>query len=197
MPQSEVYKFYIAEQKAIYQQESPLLVNYKFSHDRIQQAAYSLIIDEEKQATHLQIGRLLLSNTSEVKQTDKLFDIANQLNMGISLITDEAEKTQVAQINLYTAQKAKTATAYSAAFSYAEKGMSLLDDNSWERQYDITLGLHNIAADTAFLTGKFEEVTQLMQVVKLNSQTVLSKWVKLNIKPHPASGFPLLSKERD
>ncbi|MBN3894880.1 MAG: AAA family ATPase, partial [Nostoc sp. NOS(2021)] len=173
LPQSEIYKFYIAEEEAIYQQEMSPVVNYKFSHDRIQQAAYSLILDEDKQATHLQIGRLLLSNTSDGEQTDKLFDIANQLNMGISLITDNVEKCKVAQINLNAAQKARRATAYSAAFSYAEKGMSLLDDNSWQGQYNITLGLHNIAADTAFLTGRFAEITQLMQVVKLNSQTVV------------------------
>ncbi|BAZ16238.1 two-component hybrid sensor and regulator [Calothrix sp. NIES-4071] len=179
LPQSEVYKFYIgAEEEAIHQQEICQVVNYtvnyKFSHDRIQQAAYSLIIDSEKQATHLQIGRLLLSHYSDGK-TDKLFDIANQFNMAIPLVNDEAEKYQVAQINLNAAQKARTATAYSAAFSYAQKGMSLLDENSWQRQYDITLGLHNIAADTAFLTGKFAEVTQLMQIVKLNSRTVLDK----------------------
>ncbi len=174
LPQSEVYKFYIARKEVIYQQESLLVVNYKFSHDRIQQAAYSLIIDEDKQATHLQIGRLLLSNTSD-RKTDKLFDIANQFNMGIYLITNEVEKNQVAQINLDAAQKARTATAYSAAFSYAKKGMSLLDDNSWQRQYDLTLGLHNIAADTAFLTGRFAEITQVMHIVKINSQTVLDK----------------------
>ncbi|QFS47016.1 ATP-binding sensor histidine kinase [Nostoc sphaeroides] len=173
LPESEIYKFYIADKEAIYQQEMSHVVNYKFSHDRIQQAAYSLIIDENKQATHLQIGRLLLSNTSDGEQTDKLFDIANQLNMGISLIADDVEKIKVAQINLSAAEKARRATAYSAAFSYAEKGMSLLDDNSWQRQYNITLGLHNIAADTAFLMGRFAEVTQLMQVVKLNSQTVV------------------------
>jgi signal transduction histidine kinase len=173
LPESEIYKFYIGEEEAIYQQEISQVVNYKFSHDRIQQAAYSLIIDEEKQATHLQIGRLLLSNTSDGEETDKLFDIANQLNMGISLITDDVEKIQVAQINLNAAQKARRATAYSAAFSYAEKGMSLLDDNSWEGQYNITLSLHNIAADTAFLTGRFAEVTQVMHLVKLNSQTVV------------------------
>ncbi|WP_375496134.1 AAA family ATPase [uncultured Nostoc sp.] len=173
LPQSEIYKFYIADEEAIYQQEMSHVVNYKFSHDRIQQAAYSLILDKDKQATHLQIGRLLLSKTSDGEQTDKLFDIANQLNMGISLIADDVEKSKVAQINLNAAQKARRATAYSAAFSYAEKGMSLLDDNSWQRQYNITLSLHNIAADTAFLTGRFAEVTQLMQVVKLNSQTVV------------------------
>ncbi|MEH2378847.1 MAG: ATP-binding sensor histidine kinase [Nostoc sp.] len=173
LPESEIYKFYIPDKEVIYQQEMSHVVNYKFSHDRIQQAAYSLILDQDKQATHLQIGRLLLSNTSDDKQTDKLFDIANQLNMGISLIADDIEKSKVAQINLNAAQKARRATAYSAAFSYAEKGMSLLDDNSWQRQYNITLGLHDIAADTAFLTGRFAEITQLMQVVKLNSQTVV------------------------
>ena len=91
------------------------LVEYKFAHDRIQQAAYSLIGETKKQATHLQIGRLLLANTNADELTENIFELVDQFNEGIALISDEQELVKLAELNLIAAQKAKAATAYGSA----------------------------------------------------------------------------------
>lgn len=60
IPITEVYKFFQDSESVEVAQASELSVPYKFLHDRVQQAAYSLIPESQKQSTHLKIGQLLL-----------------------------------------------------------------------------------------------------------------------------------------
>jgi len=93
----------------------PLNANYKFAHDRLQQAAYSLIPEEVKKETHLEIGRILLKQIPEDKREERIFDIVNHLNIGAELLSTSEELTQLAALNLAAGQKAKAAAAYSDA----------------------------------------------------------------------------------
>lgn len=70
-------------------------IEYRFLHDRIQQAAYSLIPVTEKKATHLKIGQLLLQNSTEKEQEEILFVLVNQLNLGFDLLTSEEERQEL------------------------------------------------------------------------------------------------------
>ncbi|MHC5763559.1 ATP-binding protein, partial [Nostoc sp.] len=89
LPQTEVYKFYVGRETQDIV-ESSLTVNYKFLHDRVQQAAYALIPESKKQSIHLQIGQLLLSKIPIKKQEERIFEIVNQLNIGVKLITRQS-----------------------------------------------------------------------------------------------------------
>ena len=71
---------------------------FRFLHDRVQQAAYSLITDDLKKGAHLTIGRRLLKNNSEVETEENLFDIVNHLNTGIGLITSQEERNGLARL---------------------------------------------------------------------------------------------------
>jgi serine/threonine protein kinase len=64
---------------------------YKFLHDRIQQAAYSLIPDEHHATMHLHIGRVLLARMSADQRAEHVFDVANQFNRGAALLIDRDE----------------------------------------------------------------------------------------------------------
>ena len=61
---------------------------YKFLHDRIQQAAYSLIPEEQRAEVHLRIGRVLLASMTADQLADHLFDVANQFNRGGTRLID-------------------------------------------------------------------------------------------------------------
>jgi len=128
-------------------------VKYKFAHDRIQEAAYTLNSASNREKNHWQIGQFLLKNT--FKTESKIFEIVNQLNLGIKLAKSPREKYAIASLNLQAAIKAKSAAAYSTAFNYAKLGLDILPENSWEKEYKISLYLYNIAAESAYLCGNF------------------------------------------
>jgi PAS domain S-box-containing protein len=136
--------------------------NYKFLHDRIQQAAYSLFPEKRRAAVHLRIGRRLLANLTAEEITEQLFEVANQFNRGGTLIVDWDEKSQVATINLRAGRKAKASAAYASARAYFAAGMMLLDEWDWGSQYDLTFNLWLERAQCEFLSGNFEEAEQLI-----------------------------------
>jgi PAS domain S-box-containing protein len=147
---------------------------YRFLHDRVQQAAYSLI-PEQQQQTHLQIGRLLLANTRSQPQLENLFESVSHLNKAIALVEEPAERALLAQLNLQAAGKARAANAYGAAFSYARIGTEILGESGWTQQYPLTLALYETLADAAFLSGDFESVPGLVQIVLDSAQTPLDR----------------------
>jgi predicted ATPase/signal transduction histidine kinase len=152
-----------------------ITAHFKFQHDRIQQAAYSLIEPAKKPAIHLTIGRLLLANTKPSDLDEKLFEVVNQLNEGMALIDDETERLQLAELNLRSGQKAKAATAYQPASNYLKTGMSLLHHEAWQPHYDLNLVLHNEAAEAAYLSGDFEQTHRLIEIILQNAKTKLDK----------------------
>ncbi len=157
IPKNEVYKFYLG-QETLELQSDPEPGEYKFLHDRIQQAAYSLIPELERAIAHYQIGKLLLEQMSPTALEEQIFEVVNQLNYGIELITNQTERDQLAQLNLFAVEKASTATAYQAALGYIEKGLILLGNEAWDRQYETTLKLQQIATELTFLCGEFDQM---------------------------------------
>jgi len=157
---------------------------YQFLHDRVQQAAYSLIPTAQKQETHLKIGQLLLQHTSPEEQKENIFSLVNQLNYGTDLLTREAEKYQLAELNLLAGQKSKASAAYDSALRYLGVGLSLLSPTSWQQQYQLTLSLHQEAAEVAFLNGDFQQMYQLTELVLQHTKVPLDavKVYELRIK---------------
>ncbi|MFW9261276.1 PAS domain S-box protein [Nostoc sp. CALU 546] len=155
--------------------EDLLVQEYKFSHDRVQQAAYALINESHKQAVHLQIGRNLLEQTSPERLSNRLFEVVDHLNQGIKLVTAQLERNEIAKLNLMAGQKAKGATAYEAALQYFNIGLKLLDTDSWVSEYDLTLALYSEAAAAAYLHGRFDEMEQLVEVVLNRAKTAIDK----------------------
>jgi PAS domain S-box-containing protein len=135
---------------------------YKFLHDRIQQAAYSLIRKEHRAEVHLRIGRALLANMTADGLAEHLFDVANQLNRGTALLIDRDEKVQVATIDLRAGRKAKASAAYASACAYFAAGMALLDERDWSSQYELTFSLWLERAECELLSGNFEKSEQLI-----------------------------------
>jgi predicted ATPase/signal transduction histidine kinase/CheY-like chemotaxis protein/tRNA A-37 threonylcarbamoyl transferase component Bud32 len=169
VPLSEKYKLVEA---GVEQEEK---IEFKFLHDRVQQAAYALIEETEKKLKHLQIGRLLLENKEGKKLEKNIFDLVNQLNEGRSLIEDENELLELVKLNLQAGKKAKSATAYDSAALYLKIGREILPADSWNKKYELSLNLYVKSTEAAFLRGNFEEMTELTETVFSRSKTLLDK----------------------
>ena len=135
---------------------------YKFLHDRIQQAAYSLILDEHRADIHLRIGRALLASMSADALAEHLFDVANQLNRGAGRLIDRDERLQAVTIDLRAGRKAKASSAYASACVYFAAGVALLSERDWDSHYELTFKLWLERAECEFLTGNFEKAEQLI-----------------------------------
>jgi len=162
-------------------------VEYNFAHDRIQQAAYSLIPEKRKQALHWQIGKLLLANVPPEAREQNIFDLVNQLNQGCALAESQRERDDLARLNLTAGRKAKASAAFQAAFNYLQISMELLEssveaEDTWQRQYELAIDLYLEAAEAAWLSGRIEELDPLTDTVIKRAKTAAIKINAYHIK---------------
>jgi predicted ATPase/serine phosphatase RsbU (regulator of sigma subunit) len=133
----------------------------KFVHDRIREAAYSLISEKEQKEIHYKIGKVLLELPEEQAAEDRVFSIANQLNLAKDLLNSE-ETDKLLEINYEAGKKAKNSNAYISALDYYNKGVELLNNDCWENKYSIAFSLNKDLAESMYLTGKYEESKKLL-----------------------------------
>ncbi len=165
-------------------------VMYKFAHDRIQQAAYSLIREAERQGVHRRVGQLLLQNTPPDRMEQNIFDIITQFNECLDLIDSQGERDKLAGLNLLATRKAKESAAYEPALRYAMIGRRLIGDEGFERDYALALKLHNEACEAALLNKDFALMEKLTEAVLAHARTVLDKVTayEVKIKAYSAQG---------
>jgi PAS domain S-box-containing protein len=144
---------------------------YRFLHDRVQEAAYSLIPEGARDAAHLRIGRLLASRTVPAEIEEKIFEIVNQLNRGSSLITSVEERARVAELNLLAGRRAKTSTAYASALSHLVAGRALLTEQSWDNKYELIFAIEYLMAECEFLTAQMEAAGNRLAMLAQRART--------------------------
>ena len=149
--------------------------SYKFTHDRVQEAAYSLMPERVRAEAHLLIGRLLVAHTPAERREEAVFEIVNQLNRGAALITSGDEREQLAELNLIAGGRAKATTAYASALTYFAAGAALLSDDSWERRHDLRFGLELRLAECEFLTGALAEAERRLNVLSTHAANTVER----------------------
>jgi PAS domain S-box-containing protein len=155
---------------------------YRFTHDRVQEAAYSMIPGAARAGVHLRIGRLLIERTAPEQREDAIFEIVSQFNRGAPLITSREEREQVAQLNLMAGKRAKASTAYASALVYFNAGAALLSDDPWQLQYPLTFALWLNRAECEFLSGSFDVADMLLQDLLRQGATRTDKAAAYGLK---------------
>ena len=138
-------------------------ISFRFVHDRVRQAAYSLLDPETRRRIHLDVGRRLLDTFDP--EGDRLFDIVNHINHGSELADCPDERSTFARLNLAAGIKAKSSTAYDSSSAYLQAGMDFLPPTAWESAYDLTFQLHRQDVEAAYLSGDFERAESLSDML--------------------------------
>ena len=148
---------------------------YAFQHDRVQEAAYSLIPEDTRAEAHLRTGRLLLAHTPPEKRDEIIFDIVNQFNRGVELINSESERIEVAELNLAAGKRAKASTAYASALQYFVAGETPLTDECWERRHELIFQLELNRAECEFLTGQLTIADDRLNALSNRAATIVEQ----------------------
>ena len=149
--------------------------SYAFQHDRIQEAAYSLVPEEARAEAHLRIGRLLVAHTPPGKREEIIFEIVGQFNRGTELITSEDERHQLAGLNLVAGKRAKGSTAYTSALTYLKAGAALLTEDSRERHRELMFALELNRAECEILTGQLSVADHRLAALSNRATTMVEQ----------------------
>jgi len=180
------------------------LGHYKFVHDRVQQAAYSLFSETEKQHTHLKIGRILYQSLSEEKCKERIFEIVGHYNLAEEIFTAEDKKIALI-LNQQAGVKAHKATAYQSTILYLNKSLELLPASHWESHYEQSLLIYEFLVEAYYLHGEFEQMdfiagelikntVNLPDQIKTHEICILSQITRLNPQQSLQIGLEMLSK---
>ncbi len=159
--------------------ESPadhlLNCEFKFSHDRIHQAAYALVPESDRSMLHYRIGKRLQQNAPQDEGADHIFVVVDQLNAGRVMLDSEPERIELAELNLSAGKRAKAAAVFAIALRYFKTGIDLLDENGWVAHYDLALALHTQTAEGAFLCSDTNEMEKMVRIALQHARSPLDQ----------------------
>jgi histidine kinase len=171
LPLDEHYKLYQSKNEIDAEIIKRIKIIFQFTHDRVQQAAYSLVDTETRQQTHLKIARLFYENLASDAIEENIFNLVHHYNLASDLLTDLNERFLLAQLNFKAGSKAKNATAYQSASNYFHQGIDLLPSDNWQNYYEFTFELWRECAISEFLAGNGQNSSDMFALILQHTQS--------------------------
>lgn len=131
-------------------------VSYRFAHDRVQQAAYSIIPPGEAARVHYDIGRSLYESLNDTDGQEALFAAANHLNLGREHVTGTAERMELIRLNLRAGKRAKASAAFEPALRFLSAGHACVMPGDSAELYETLRDLLMEKGECEYLTGAFD-----------------------------------------
>ncbi len=144
---------------------------YRFLHDRIHQAAHALVSEQERKAIHLRIGRSLLASLSPEELHERLFDVVSQLNAGMELLHEPAERHQLAKLNAEAGWKAQASIAHRPAAAYFATAFSLIPGDPWETDGPLAFKVRHDWAVCELMSGNAAEAERMAEDLRSRART--------------------------
>ena len=156
-------------------------VEFKFVHDRIQQAAYGLLEPNAQKRVHTRIGERLLAEhplEEKAEPDDSIYDIANHLNLGLAQDALLAERAELARMNLLAGRKAKSTASFGLAYGFLRRGIELLGPEGFPRHRALMIALHEDAAEAACQNADLQ-ATEVLAAALLGQTTAIAEQLKI------------------
>ncbi|WAS90844.1 AAA family ATPase [Nannocystis punicea] len=147
----------------------------KFTHDRVQQAAYSLTPEAERAGVHLRIGRELRGPIGSEVAPERLFAVVNHLNAAAALLDDPRARFDLARLDVQAGRRAKQANAYASALIYLRVALALLPADAWDAHFQLTFDLHRDLSECAYLCNDNEAAEQLFEAALSHARGPLER----------------------
>ncbi|MCY1058906.1 AAA family ATPase [Nannocystis sp. SCPEA4] len=147
----------------------------KFTHDRVQQAAYSLTDEAERAGVHLRIGRELRGPLGSDVAPERLFAVVNHLNAAAALIEGPAARLDLARLDVQAGRRAKQANAYSSALIYLNAALDLLPADAWDAHFQLTFDLHRDLSECAYLCNENDVAERLFDAAISHARDPLER----------------------
>lgn len=138
---------------------------YRFSHDQIHHAIYSLLETSEAGRIHNEIAYWLLTQKDQDYYQQNIFEIADHCNRSQPAHFSLLKWSHIARVNLDAGKKVKNSAAYTAAHQYFQHGLASLPMDCWEKEYQLSLELYVQGSETAYLTGNYGSTKTLFETV--------------------------------
>ncbi|ELR13786.1 GAF domain containing serine/threonine kinase [Acanthamoeba castellanii str. Neff] len=156
--------------------------DYRFLHDRMQQAAYECVPPDRNKTMHLDVAQFLMTkvNTKEdftqatwnrkqessnEQQRFDIFDVVYHFSEAADLIQDPEQRLVIARLNLNATIKGKNSMAYEMARKVAAQGIEMLPADRWESQHNLAFQLYLERAQCEYLCKNVEAAEQLFSAV--------------------------------
>ena len=85
---------------------------FAWAHDQVHQAAYELISIEKRELFHLLLGSRLLMKSSSSESSKMLFFVVDNMNRGVKLLENSAQKHELAFLNLRAGERGELFASY-------------------------------------------------------------------------------------
>ena len=155
------FDFSVLQLQSSLEPDRKVSLECRFLHDRVREAAYSLLTEEEKHKSHLRLGQLYRDRqggTGELE--DNTFAIVDHLNLAKTLVTGRHQTEELARFNFDAGHSAKSANAYDSARNYFSIGIELLSDRTWGEESALFSQLQLEMAECDYLTGRIDSAEE-------------------------------------
>ncbi|WP_156318573.1 ATP-binding sensor histidine kinase [Rhizobium sp. AAP43] len=126
-----------------------------FAHDRIQEAAYSLLDTEERRARHLHLVDVMMS-LSDGSTNASVFAVANQIEQCKDEHLPIEKRRLFIEALLAALAHARRSAAFGQAVRYGETAVSLIQDDLWGEDYALAFRAHILLCEALLGAASLE-----------------------------------------